>query len=128
MCPEPTSGGLNRAPGKAIDDPGVARVVFDKELPKLLERIALGDDSIEQVRTIIASGEDPCRAEPELRDDVAACGPVRGGRERHERHPGKALPQGRQLLIFGAEIMTPVGDAMCFVDGKESEAATGEKF
>src|SRR4029077_6298896 len=72
---EPSSGGFDGAPGKAIDDAGVAGVVFGKELPKLLERIELGVHPVEQIRTVIAGCKDPCGAEPELRDDVAACRP-----------------------------------------------------
>ena len=126
--PEPIGSLLNRAPGKAIDDPGVGGVFLGEESPELFERIELGDDSIEQVRAIIADGEDPRLGEPKLCHDVATCRTVRGRGQRQERHPRKAFLQDRELLLFRAEIMTPLGDTMRLVNGEEGEAAAGEKL
>ena len=125
--PEPPGGLVNCAPGKAIDDAGVAGVVLGEKPPELVERALLRDDLIEQVRAIIAAGEDPC-GEPQLRDDVAARRAVRGRGKRQERHAGKALLQDREPLIFRAEVMTPLGDAMRLVDGEKGEAAAREQF
>ena len=127
-CPQPADGLLNCAPGEAIDDPRVGGVFLGEKPPKLFEWIVLGDDSVEQVGAIIAGGEDPCLGKLKLCDDVATCRTVRGRGERQERHPGKALLQDRELLIFRAEMMTPLGDAVRFVDGEQAEAAAGEQL
>ncbi len=125
---KPGSGLLDRSAGKAVDDPGVAGVLFGEKPPKLLERSALRNDAVEQIGPIVAGGEDPRLGEPELRDNVSPRRLVCGGGQRHERDLRKALLQNRQLLIFRPEIMAPLRDAVRLVDGKESKAAMRKKL
>src|SRR6478735_10455775 len=46
----------------------------------------------------------------------------RGGRrQRQHRHLRKALFQPGEIAVRGTEIMPPMADAMCFIDGDQVE-------
>ena len=60
--PEPGCGLLDRPAGEAIDDPGVAGMLGGQKPPELVERAAFGHDAVEEVRPVVAGGEDPASA------------------------------------------------------------------
>ena len=68
-----------------------------------------------------AGNETGCPLEPQLIADVVAGMRVGGGGEGDERHPGESLPQLAERHILGAEVMPPLGDAVCLVDRDEGE-------
>src|SRR5260370_41052306 len=43
----------------------------------------------------------------------------RAGGERGDRAVGEEFTEAAELPVFGAEVMSPLGDAMRFVDGEE---------
>ena len=82
-----------------------------------------------QVVATKAVNELPRRAaQAELRHDVA----LHHGRGRRGERHHRCRPQHRQALseqpIVGAKIMTPLRDAMRFVDGDEPERAPREEL
>ena len=91
------------------------------KLAELIERFSLGNDLIKQVWAVIPGGEYGCRAEAELRNNIAP-GRLIGGRcQRDQRHPRKALLQDRELLVFGTEIVAPLRDAVRFVNREQGQ-------
>ncbi len=112
---------LRRLSGKAIDDPGVARMTRRKKPPQLVARTALWHDLVEQVGAVVAGGEHRRIAKPELGDDVAPGLFVRGRGQRQQRHARKPLFEDRELLVFGPEIMAPLRDAMRLVDREQRQ-------
>ena len=62
---------LDRLPGETIYDASIARMVGSEKLPELLERVALGDNAVMEIRPIVTGGEDRGVTEPELGDDIA---------------------------------------------------------
>ena len=105
---QPGSCLVDPPPGEAIDNPGIARMLLGKKPPQLLQRIALGDNPVEQVRSVVASGEDPRLSQPKLGNDVASCRVVRCCGEGQQRDIGKALLEDRELLVFRTEVVTPL--------------------
>src|SRR5512135_114790 len=61
------------------------------------------------------------RPEPDLVNDVLLDLPGRGGGEGGDGDVGKEFWNRRQGEVVGPEIVTPLGDAVCLVDGKERE-------
>src|SRR5271157_3406334 len=106
---EPVGSFLGCFAGETVNDSGIARMFLSEEFPKLFERAALGDDAVEQVRSVIAGGEHRGMTEPELGDDVASRRRVRGRGQRQQRNVRKAFLEDRQMLVFGAEVMAPLG-------------------
>ena len=72
-----------------------------------------------EVGTVERRNEDPGLVEVQLSDDIFTGNLVGCGRKGHNRHPRKLLVQHAQLRIFRTEIVSPLRDAMCFVNGKE---------
>src|SRR4029077_15558750 len=63
--------------------------------------------------------EDARVLQPQLVDDVAADAFGRGRREGVERDPGKILAQPSELAILRTEVVSPLADAVRFVDRHE---------
>ncbi len=101
----------------------------DDEAPKRFEsRFAVElRDSVLNVRPVEAGDELTCVLEPQLREDFGSGARVGRCRERDARHLRKALGQCPELAILGPEIMTPLRNAMCLVDGKQGDAAAGQQ-
>ena len=89
-----------------------------KEKRKLLDAVALADQ-ITQVRTMKAGNVFIRLAEMELGEnvspDVFGCAGGEGG----DGAVGKALAQAAELAVFGAEFVSPLGDAVGFVNGEK---------
>ena len=80
-----------------------------------------------QVGAITPHANDTWRAQRQLLDDVALDG--RGGRsrERQDRWPSEVLGRVTDMQISRPKIVTPLRDAMRFVDDDERHAAATEK-
>src|SRR6516165_4677411 len=97
---EPGSGILDRPPSKTIDDPRIARMLGRQKFPELIKRVTLSHHAVEEVRPVVAGGEDARFGQMQLSDDVTPGRPVGGRRERQNRYPEKALLEDGELLIF----------------------------
>ena len=113
------------APREAVDDSRLAVVGLDDRVELLVERRAL-PDAVDQVGPIEVAHEHDRIAQAELRHDVVA--DARGGRggERVDRDTGERRAQPAQLAVLGPEVVSPVADAVGFVDGDEPDAPAGE--
>src|SRR4051812_21319565 len=87
----------------------------------LLERRA-GQGAIEQVRPIEGSDKLDRVFQLELRRDVAAHACRGGGRVCVKADAWQQLPQTAKLPVLRAEIVTPLADAVRFIDGHEAHA------
>jgi hypothetical protein len=99
-----------------------------QKLQQLRLGLGLGDDAITDVGPVEAGGEDPRLFQLEPRQDVAARRAVGSGGQRQPRHGRKTLVQHRELPIFRPEVVTPLRNAMRFVDGEERDAAAREEI
>ena len=82
----------------------------------------LAADGVMQIGSIEARDMDRRVAQGKLLDDVAADALGRSGRECDERNAGTARTQLRELTVLRPEIMTPLGDAMRFVDDEGGDS------
>ena len=119
---------VDLAPGQAVHDAGVAPVAFLEKAPELRLRIVLRDDLVADVRAIEAAYPEAGIPQAQPFDDLAARGLVGRRGERDPGNPRKVLTQDRQLHVFGAEVVAPLGDAVGLVDRDEGEAAAGEQL
>ena len=77
--------------------------------------------AVDQVRTIEGTDELYRVLEAELRRDVPPHA-RRGGRGVGVQvDAGKELTQASELAVFGPEVVAPLTDAMCFVNGNEAD-------
>lgn len=63
-----------------------------------------------------------------LFDDVFACNLVGGGGQGYDRDLRKLLVQNSHLRIFRTEVMSPLRDAVRFVDGKKRDMHIPQKI
>ena len=81
-----------------------------------------GNDAIRQVGPVEFADQDRGIAQIELRDDVSADAFRGRGRIAVNCRAGKQLLQSIQLPIFLAEIVSPMADAMRFIDRERAYA------
>ena len=112
---KPFGGFVDFLARQAIDDAGGA-VMRAEKFQQLLARIVAFDHGIANIRAVEAGNEDLRRFEPEPLGDLFACHRVGGGGERDARHLRIAFVQLRELDVFGTEIVSPLRNAMRFVD------------
>ncbi|MNF56383.1 hypothetical protein D3C84_378670 [compost metagenome] len=103
---------------QAIDDARIA-AALGKKREQLLARLLLGHDAIEDVRPVETRQEALGVLQVQARDDLFAGPLVGGGGQGDARYMGKQLGQLAQLQVFGAEVMTPLRNAVGFVDGEQ---------
>ena len=65
--------------------------------------------------------------ELQLADDLLARALVGRGRERDARHVRKALGEHLELAILGAEVVSPLRDAVRLVDGEQRQLGAGQQ-
>jgi hypothetical protein len=95
-----------------------------EEGPQLRAGIGLRLNAVADVGPVEGGEEDLALLQRQPLHDLAAGGTVRRGGEREARHAGEALVQDRELAVFGAEIMPPLGHAVRLVDGEQGDART----
>ena len=104
--------------GHHIDNAAFARSGAEV-IDHLIIRAAFADDAVGEVGPVETGNVGRALLQMELLDDVLAHAAGGGGGERHDRHAGKKLAQGRNLAVFGTEIMAPFADTMRLVNGEE---------
>src|SRR6266516_2689324 len=109
---------LRRLPRLAIDDPALPPARAD-EVERLFVGTGLGGNAVSQVGPVETGDVARGLAQVQLLYDVAAHALGGRGRERHRRHVRKRSPQRRQLPVFRPEIVSPLADAMRFVNGEQ---------
>ena len=125
LLDQPGGGVVDPLAGGAVDNAGLAGE-FGQKGEQLAPRLVLDDDAVADIGAV-ETGDELARIlqRQALADFMSGLG-IGGGGQRNTRNVGKAIVQDRQAEIFRTEIMTPLRDAMRFVDRKERDA-TGRK-
>ncbi len=84
-------------------------------------QMAAPQDAIGEVRAVERSDEDCGIREPQLRDDVVADAIGGGRRERVKGNARELVAEPTELPVLGAEVVSPLADAMRFVDRDEPD-------
>ena len=131
LCPEASPGeGMGHffrgLAGNTVDNGRLAAVFFQQGQQRV-QRMAFELDGVGQVGTVEAGDEHPGFPETQLRQDVFPYRLGSGGREGNGGSVGANFPQRFQFTIGRAEVMTPVGDAVGFVDGDELDIQLFQK-
>jgi hypothetical protein len=98
--------------------------VAAQELVDLAARLVLGCEGELEVRPVEGMHHQMRRPRKELLGDVLARLPVGCRGQRRHRHAAQRLARLGEQPVFGPEIMTPLRDAMGFVDGQPRHAET----
>src|SRR5262245_1558417 len=98
------------------------------EFEQLVARVALLRDRVTNIRAIEARDEDSRPLELQAGDDLGTRQLVRRSGEGDTRHFRKTFMQYRELNILGPEIVSPLRDAVRFVDGEERELGASEQL
>ena len=109
------SHGFTVLTADAVDDGGFARVAL-QYFQYLRLRIHSGNDAVHQIGTVERADKQLRFFQPKLLDDIVAH--ALGGCRRVCMYAGlgKAGFEVGELAIFGPEVVSPVADAVCFVD------------
>ena len=105
---------------KAVDDARLARVPGE-ELRELVQRLALLDHGVADVGPVEAGDEHRRLGEPEPQAHVVARLRVGGGRAGDDGRAGEEASEAAELYVLGAEVVTPLADAVRLVDGEERD-------
>ena len=111
----------------AVDDSAFAAATFDKA-EGLFVRFGFGDDAVGEVGAIETGDIGTGVTKAEVFDDIDADAFGGGGGEGHEGHLGEDLAEFSELAIFGAEIVTPFGNAVGFIDSELGDIPLAEEF
>ena len=124
----PEIGGelIDLASGGAIDHPRLIPVLF-KKIDCLMERIAAWLGCQEKIGPVETADELPGSIDLEKLADVLPDARGGGGRQGQAHGGGKTVSDFSQLAVFGAEIVSPLGDAVGFIHGKACQAAILEQ-
>ena len=118
---EPRGGLIDLLARQAIHDACIVGVFgFEKGL-QLLPRVVLLRDAVADVGTVEAGNELLCLFQRQSLDDLAPRRCIGCGGECDARHAGEAFVQHSQRAVLGAEIVTPLRDAVRFVDGEQGD-------
>ena len=108
---------------QAVDDAALSGIVLDETYNLLVQqhRVArLRTHLVVEVRTVEARNESLGILHPQVLDDVLLHLWRSTRRQRQDGHPGvDGLDGLAQAAVLGAEVMTPLRDAVRLVDGKE---------
>ena len=107
----------------AIDDAGIGLMFVFDEAQQLRRRVLLADDGVADVGPVEAADKGTRILQLQALHDVGARQRIGGGREADARHVGEALVQHGQRAVFGAEVVSPLADAMHLVDGEHAQFA-----
>ncbi|EKY03405.1 hypothetical protein HMPREF9120_02718 [Neisseria sp. oral taxon 020 str. F0370] len=112
---------------QAVDDAALpGRLLFD-ELQELFFAAVFFDDLVVDVRAVETGDEFAGVFEFEIVFDVGAGFGVGGGGEGDTGNIGEAFGQKAEAAVFGAEVVSPLADAVGFVDGEQADGCVVEK-
>ena len=111
---------VHLASRQAVHDPGLL-LMAREHVENLPAQVRARQDAIHEVRPIERADHLHRVLQAELRDDIAADARGRGGGERVEAGRRQRLAQARQLAVLRPEIVSPLADAVGFVDRDETD-------
>ena len=105
---------------QAVNDPGLL-LMPREHVENLPPQVRARQDPIHEVRPIERPDHLQRVLQAELRDDIAADASGRGGGERVEAGRRQRLAEARQLAVLRSEVVSPLTDAVRFVDRDETD-------
>ena len=119
---EPLGRVIHPLARQAVNDARLALVVIQNKAFELIPGIPLIlTDVIANIRSVEAAVKDFCILQIETFNNFTAGGQVGGRRQRNARHRRKSLVQNGKLLVFGPEIVPPLGYTVGLVDRKQGD-------
>src|SRR3989344_5947416 len=107
----------------AIHHARLARMLALDEAQQLRGGVLFLFEAVADVGPVKAADEQPRILQLQPLDDVLARERIGRGGERNARYLRVTLVQQRERAVFGAEIVAPLADAVCFVDGEQAQVA-----
>ncbi len=108
----------------AIDDAAGARDARLRKSRSCAVSPTFGAADDAQIGAVEAGDEHLRPLHPQRRQDVLLRARVRRGGQRDARHAGEQVRQPRQFPEFGAEFMTPLGNAVRLIDREQRQPHT----
>ena len=108
----------------SIDDPGAG--LRGEDGLELRPQPVARADMVADVGAVEAGDDQPVVADPQLGEDVGAGAGVGGGGQRQPGDVGETVEQGAEQAIVGAEVMSPLADAMRLVDREQRDGHFAE--
>ena len=113
---QPGGGVFHFRTAVAVDNARFAALILNVA-HQLVERLEFLHQHIADVWTVEAADLNVGVVQPEQTNDIQACSVIRRGGKRHKRQLGEALTQLAEGGVFRAEIVTPLGDTVRFING-----------
>ena len=123
LAGQPVGDLLDPLARQAVDDAGVGRVALFEKAPQPVTGVAAVADRIVDVGPVEAVNEAGRVGQVELGDDLATGAGVSGRGQGDARYLVEALVQQRELLVLLAEVVTPLRNAVRFVDREQRDPA-----
>jgi len=124
---EPVGGLFGGFAGVAVDDAGLERAGLH-ELEDLTEDGLFLLDPVGEVGSVEGGDVVGGGSEFELFDDVAPDTVGRGGGEGHKWRIRKTATELGELAVLGAEVVSPLGNAVCLIHGEAADFPLLEVF
>ena len=96
-------------------------MLFFEKTQQLWFGVVLERNAVADVGAIKSGDELPRLAQVQPRDDLDPGAGVCGGGQGDARNMGEALMQQAQLQVIRAKIVSPLGYAVCLVDGEQRD-------
>ena len=107
------------APRQAVDDTGISGMFAANKIEQLLASVLFLRDSILNVGTVETADKLARLLQLQALDDFLAGALVGGCGQGDAWNLWKLFRQYPQLQVIAAEIMSPLGDAVGFINGKQ---------
>ena len=109
---------LDLLAAEAVDDTALSLVLLDVE-DDIVVHVALGANFVVEIRAVERRAEDGCIGHTEVLLDIHLHLGRCGGRQGDERSVTDFVDDGANTAILGAEIVAPLRDTVCLIDGVE---------
>ena len=119
------SGVFHLCAAVAVDDAGLAALLLDVA-QELIQRLEFFHQHVADVRAVEAADLNIRVVQPQQANDIQARGVIRRGGKRHKRQLGEALTQLAEGGVFRAEIVSPLGDTVCFIHRQQNRIPVRE--
>ena len=127
LFPKERGGFLDLLARGTVDDPRFPGVPVEKG-QQLGVEVLLGQDVVKQVGPVEGGPDQPRIAQAEPGENVLFHSGGGGRRERRDRTVREPLHKAGQGQIVRAEVVSPLRNAVGFVDGEKRDGTRGESF
>ena len=110
------SGVFDFRPAVAVNNPRLT-ALFLHVAHQLIERFEFLHQHVANIRTVKTADLNQRIVQPQQAHDILARGVIGCGSQRHKRERREPLTQLTEGSVFRAEIVTPLGDTVRFING-----------